>query len=196
MISKLPVYELQIDGTESLVDAIALVENPAIEIEFLAFAEQKQYQFSLDDEMMECLGPAMLPDRLIYRRNEDGFEYNVFFSKDTIRNISQTFFKGGFQTNMNIEHSAINADSYVFQSMIVDKAKGISLMDLPDGTWVVGVKVLNEKIWKDIKEGKRKGFSVEGVFELVKGKFTHAKTDEEEIVEMLKKIQKIISTNI
>lgn len=192
MDKNLPVYELLVDGQESLVDAIALVENPAIEKQFLAFAEQKKYSFSLDDEKMELLGPAMIPDQLIFRRNEDGYEYNVFFSKDTIRSISQSFFKGGFQSNMNIEHSNVNAESYVFQSMIVDTAKGISLMDYPDGTWVVGVKVLNKQVWNDIKEGKRKGFSVEGIFEVIKGKFAQPKTDEEEVLELLQQLNALL----
>ena len=192
-MNEFPIYELKIDGTESFVDAIALVEKPAIEKEFLAFTSKDKYQFALDDDKMELLGAAMVPNQLIYRRNKDGFEYNVFFSSDTIRNISQSFFKSGFQSNMNIEHSATNADSYVFQSMIVDNSKGISLMNLPDGTWVVGVKVLNSQVWQDIKEGKRKGFSVEGVFDLVKAKFN---TDEEEILQLLKEIQKEISNNI
>lgn len=193
MLNTLPVYELLIDGNESFVDAIALVESPAIEKEFLAFNEQKQYQFSLDEEKMELLGAAMIPDQLIYRRNDDGFEYNVFFSKDTIRNISQSFFKAGFQSNMNIEHSAVNADSYVFQSMIVDSSKGINLMDLPDGSWVVGVKVLNEKVWQDIKEGKRKGFSIEGVFELERKQFDKY---EQEAIVLLEKIKNILSIHI
>lgn len=193
MTNTLPVFELQIDGKESYVDFISLVENPAIEKEFIAFTENKKIQFSLDDDRMELLGAAMIPNQLIYRRNEDGFEYNVFFSSDTIRSISQTFFKGGFQSNMNIEHSATNADSYVFQSMIVDSTKGISLMDLPDGTWVVGVKVLNAEVWQQIKEGTVKGFSVEGVFALIRKKFTQVKTDEEEVLDLLIQIQNKIS---
>ena len=193
---KLDTYELKIDGIESYVDFISLVENPAIEKEFLAFSEQKKYEFSLNDEKMELIGAAMVPEQLIYRRNEDGYEYQVFFSKDTIRQISQNFFKSGSQSNLNIEHSAINADSYVFQSMIVDNSKGISIMDLPDGTWVVGVKVLNKSIWKDIKEGKRKGFSIEGIFDLHQHKFQTKKDDETEIMEMLQRLQNLLKGNI
>lgn len=193
---KLDTYELKIDGIESYVDFISLVENPAIEKEFLAFSEQKRFEFSLNDEKMELIGAAMVPEQLIYRRNDDGYEYQVFFSKETIRQISQNFFKSGLQSNLNIEHSAINADSYVFQSMIVDNKKGISIMDLPDGTWVVGVKVLNENIWKDIKEGKRKGFSIEGIFDLQKHQFHLKNNDETEIIEMLQRLQNVLKGNI
>jgi len=66
-------------------------------------------------------------------------------------------------------------------------------MDLPDGTWVVGVKVLNPEVWADIKTGKRKGFSVEGVFQLERKKFN---TEEDEIIELLKELQKRIKKHI
>ncbi len=149
---------------------------------------------------MEFFGPAMIPDQRIYRQDSDGKEYHVFFSKETIRKISQAFFREGFQAQVNIEHTETDADSYVFQSMIVDKSKGIAPMDLPDGSWVVGVKVLNSKTWKDIKEGKRKGFSVEGIFEMKPSAFKSAgtpiiniKEDEGEVlIQMLQKIQNLI----
>ncbi len=192
----LPVYELKIDEeNDSFVEAIALVEKPAIESNFLAFsAEQKNLTFSLDDEKMELLGAVMIPNMNIYRQREDGFEYNVFFSPDTIRKISQVFFKKGFQSNMNLDHSNASADSYVFQSLIVDKEKGINPLDLADGSWVIGVKVNNEAVWKDIKEGKRKGFSVEGVFELIKHEF---KTlgQEDQLLTLINQLNKILTNN-
>jgi hypothetical protein len=130
MTKTLPTYELKIDDLESFVDAIALVENPAIVVGFLAFESQEKYAFALDEDQKELMGAAMIPDQMIFRKNEKGEEFNVFFSKDTIRQIAQSFFKRGFQSNMNIEHSKTNADSFIFQSMIVDKSKGICLMVL------------------------------------------------------------------
>jgi hypothetical protein len=67
---------------------------------------------------------------------------------------------------------------------------------LPDGTWVVGVKVLNDEVWSDIKAGKRKGFSVEGVFELMRNKFMNDRDEEAELIEMLQKLQKMLTDNI
>jgi len=193
---ELPVYELTVNDEDAFVDFIALVENPAIEVEFLAFANQEKYAFALDEDKKELIGAAMIPDQMIFRRNDKGEEFNVFFSKDTIRQIVQSFFKSGYQSNMNIEHSATNADSFIFQSMIVDKAKGISFMDLPDGSWVVGVKVLNDEVWADIKAGKRKGFSVEGIFETMRNKFKSDAEEENEIILLLQKLQKLLIDNI
>lgn len=188
MNRNLPTYELSIDDVESFVDFISIVEHPAIEKDFIAFSKEQKTHFNFNDEKMELIGPAMVPDQLIYRKNADGVEFQVFFTKDTIRTIAQSFFKRGFQSNLNIEHTEASADSYVFQSFIIDQSKGISFMDLPDGTWVVGVKVNNESLWNDIKNGKRKGFSIEGVFNLTDAQFSYEK-EAEEVLELLKQIQ-------
>jgi len=173
----LPTYELRIDPEkQSFVDAIALVESPAIESDFIAFSkDQKDISFSMDDTKMELLGAAMVPNMLIYRKDKTGAEYNVYFSSDTIRSIAQVFAKNSFQRNMNLEHTSIPAHSYVFQSYIVDGTKGMYSplnLNLVDGAWVVGVKVQDPNVWNDIKSGKVKGFSVEGVFELIKQDFS------------------------
>ncbi|RZK45903.1 MAG: hypothetical protein EOO97_00270 [Pedobacter sp.] len=196
---KLPVYELKINpANDSVVDAIALVEHPAIESDFLAFNSQapSKIQFAANDERMELLGPAMVPDQRIYRKDEDGSEYEVFFSKDTIREIAQVFFNRGFQKNMNLDHTATPAKSFIYQSYLVDSDKGMNSpkgLDLPDGSWVVGVKVTDADVWADIKAGKRKGFSVEGLFEFIQpSKMSrHIKNERGQDVEMLKILQQM-----
>jgi len=164
---KLPVIELKIDeANESFVSAIALVEHPAIESDFIAFNQTQN--FAVNDERQELLGAAMLPDKPIYRNGDKGDFYAVF-SKDTIRQIAQVFAQKGLFNNTNIEHTIIPADSFVFQSYIVDNSKNINAptgIEAPDGSWIVGVKVNNPAIWQSIKQGQIKGFSVEGIFEL------------------------------
>jgi hypothetical protein len=169
-LMNLPVYELRIDeANESFVEAIAIVDEPAIESNFLAFSkDQVNLTFAANDERMELLGAVMIPDMNIYRRDDDGKEYYVFFSADTIRQIAQVYFKKGFQSNLNLDHSATPAKSFVFQSYIVDTERGMSSLkglNLPDGTWVVGVKVEDDAVWTDIKAYKLQGFSVEGIFQ-------------------------------
>jgi len=204
MTKKLPVFELKCDDIETFVDAIALVESPAIEKEFIAFSTHKKIDFSFNDDKMELIGAVMVPDQRIYRRNEDGFEYEVFFSKNTIRSIAQSFAKNSNHSNLNIEHSGKSADSFMYQSMLVDSAMGIKPMDLPDGTWVAVVKVLNRDVWQDIKNGKHKGFSIEGVFELEKSMFNQNMTakeleelaDEQEAIKLFKEITDRLTTSI
>jgi len=165
---KLPVIELLIDeANESFVSAIALVENPAIESDFIAFNSQQN--FAANDERQELLGAAMIPDKPIFRNGDNGKNFYAVFSKDTIRQIAQVFAQKGLFNETNIEHTIIPADSFVFQSYIVDSEKGISApkgIDAPDGSWIVGVKVNNPDVWQSIKQGLIKGFSVEGIFSL------------------------------
>ena len=106
---KLATYELRINPTkDSFVSAIALVEDPAIESDFLTFSkEHVEFEFSANDEKQELLGAAMIPDMKIFRRDDDGTEFNVFFSVETIREIAQVFFKRNFQQNLNLNNLLI-----------------------------------------------------------------------------------------
>lgn len=197
---KLPLYELKINETDdAIVSEIAFVESPAIESDFLAFnSDKKKEYFISNDEKMELLGAAMIPDLKIYRKDENGNEYEVFFSKETIHEIVQIFFKKGLQHQLNIGHTEQNAKSFIYQSYIVDSSKGLNSpkdLDLPDGSWVIGVKVQDSKVWEDIKAGKQKGFSVEGLFDFVlKGEQINSNTNEDfelmilfdEIISLLK----------
>jgi len=176
MIKKLPLIQLEIDPeNQSFVSAISIVESPAIESSFIAFSDElkqnKHQKFNLSsDEKMELIGAAMIPNVPIYRFDEKVGEFAVQFSEKTIREIAQVFSKKGFNKNLNLEHSKVNANSYVFQSYITDLDKGIAApkgIDVPNGTWIVGVKVEDAEVWKEIKSGKKTGFSIEGIFEFI-----------------------------
>lgn len=172
MKKKLPVIELDIDPSSgAFVSAIALVENPAVESNFLAFSKDSPvpFQFEIQSEdKMELLGIAMRADMNIYRRDEKtSQEYYSVFRKNAIRKIAQDFFRQGFTNATNIEHSSVPADSYIYQSYIVDESKGMLApkgLGAADGDWVVGLKVENKDVWKLIKDGHIKGFSIEGLF--------------------------------
>ncbi len=178
MKKKLKKYELKINAADnSIVSGIALVEQPAIESNFLAFSKEYQYQdFAANDDKQELLGAAMIPDQLIYRFDKKTKEeFEVFFTSETIREIAQQYFKSGFQSNMNLNHSSVPAKSYIFQSFIVDSARGVNAptgIDAPNGSWIIGVKVEDKDVWNDIKAGKTKGFSIEGMFEFIDASFS------------------------
>ena len=197
MKKNLPVYELKIDiEDDAIVSAISLVEEPAIESEFMAFGKQEYYQFNMNEDRMELIGAAMIPDQLIYRRDKKGNEFNVVFSKETIRQIAQQYFMLGFQHKTNIEHSTIPAKSFVFQSYIVDESKGIVApkgINAPDGSWIVGMKVTDEKVWKLVKEGSVRGFSIEGIFSMLDKNKKDVKSQDEEIMELINSINRIIN---
>lgn len=188
---ELPVYELKVDEQlDAVVNAIAIVKNPAIESDFLAFEKAISLEFATDDDKRELVGAAMIPNQKIYRKDTNG-EYYVFFSPDTIRQIAQIFFKKGFQKNINVEHTPTPAHSYIFQSYIINSEQGLNSpkgLDLPEGSWVIGLKVEDENVWKEIKSGKTKGFSIEGVFQFNK----EVSDEEKEIIETINTINKLL----
>lgn len=165
----LPLVEFTIDGEGFEVDAVAIVDVPAIKKNFQTFSEQKQ-QFSIQDEEKRIIsGALMLAETPIYRNDEYRGEYYCKFSKDTIEKIAVKFFDKGFQKNVNFMHDGNIIDGFVmFESFISDKSRGVLPMqgyeDCPDGSWFCSFKVENEKAWQIIKEGNFKGFSVEGAF--------------------------------
>ena len=174
-MNKLPVYEMVINpdpASDVEVSYVAFVDKPAIERNFLMFKNQK-IEFAINEEKRIVSGPAMIADSLIYRKDDQG-EYNVFFSKDTISQIALKFFKKDYQKNLNLFHDpSLSLDGVtIFESFVTDASRGIQPMkgfeDLPDGTWFISAKVENDAVWQAIKEGKVKGFSVEGIFSYVK----------------------------
>lgn len=167
------------------VSFVALVDRPAIEKNFLTFGSHK-LDFALDAEQRIISGPAMVADTLIYRKDEQG-EYNVFFSKETIKQIALKFFKKDYHKNLNLFHDpTLSLEGVtIFESFVSDKARGVPPMegfkDLPDGSWFISAKIDNEDVWNKIKSGEVKGFSVEGIFAYSKKQ----KSAEERMMELL-----------
>lgn len=167
------LIELIIDEEMELsgIDAISIVENPAIEEDFIALkTEQKEYKFAeVDKEKKIIMGAMLVPDKPIYRRDENEGEYYIYFSKDTIRKCMELFFQNGNQSNATFEHmesitGLTMVESWIVEDTEKDKSKLYEL-NVPVGTWMGTIKVNNEVIWNDfIKTGKVKGFSIEGYF--------------------------------
>jgi hypothetical protein len=190
----LPCYELLIDQSltsDVEVNYVALVDKPAIEKDFIAFNEQRPLEFAtIDDEERIVMGAAMIPDMKIYRRDEGG-EYNVVFSKETVKQIAEKFYTKSFQNNANIMHDPnMKADGVCFfLSFLRNTEKGMIGLsgDYPEGTWFLGAKVNNEEVWGKIKSGEVKGFSVEGIFKYGKERMS-AEMSDDEIVSTIKNL--------
>lgn len=168
--------------------------------EGIAWAERKLKQidrqgFAIQDEEEKIIsGPLMLADKPIYRNDENG-EYYVTFTKDTIKQIAQKFFKKGYQKNVNLMHDQgmIAEGLTMFESWITDEKRGIKPMvgfeDVNDGSWFGSFKVENEEVWQLIKDGKVRGFSVEGVFNYRKSGIANADKMWSQIIEILKEVK-------
>ena len=163
------IIELILDEDEmdTGIEAISIVESPAIESDFVALKNEEIKLAEVDKEKRILMGALLIPNKPIYRNGEEG-EYYIYFSKDTIVKASQLFLQNGNQSNSTLEHSkALNGLTLV-ESWIVesdqDKSRHYGL-NVPVGTWMGSVKVNNSKIWKEyVKTKKVKGFSIEGYF--------------------------------
>ena len=136
------------------------------------FKPMKPQVFAIQNEDERIItGPLMVPEQLIYRNNERFGEHYVKFTAETIQQIAIKFAKKGYQKNVNLMHDSEMRpkDVTMFESFISDSTRGIKPMeqfsDLPDGTWFGSFYVENPDVWQLVKEGKVKGFSVEGLFD-------------------------------
>lgn len=171
----LPFIEFKLTDEVEGLQAIALVDKPAIGLNYQAFAPHK-FEV-INEEKRIVMGAAMVPDLPIYRRDERG-EYYAIFKKETIKALVQKLFKENKHTAFNEQHNAFKIldGVYIYQSFITDEELGImppkGFENVTDGTWFIAAKVENEEAWAKVKkDGILKGFSVEGVFDLEPYKF-------------------------
>lgn len=164
------IIELILDeeDLDAGVEAISIVESPAIESDFVALKNQEIKLAEVDKEKKILMGALLIPDKPIYRNGSEG-EYYIFFSKDTIVKASQMFLQNGNQSRSTLEHAqALNGLTLVESWIVEDKAKDKTALyglDVPVGTWMGSVKVNNDDVWNEyVKTNKVKGFSIEGYF--------------------------------
>tara|TARA_R110000787_G_scaffold22710_1_gene65714 strand:- start:584 stop:1717 length:1134 start_codon:yes stop_codon:yes gene_type:complete len=189
----LPLIEFKLSEDVEGLQAIALVDTPAIGLNYQAFANHKFEVINEDKRIV--MGAAMIPDLPIYRRDERG-EYYAIFKKETIKALVQKLFKENKHNNFNEEHNAFKIldGVYIYQSFITDAELGISapsgFENVADGTWFIAAKVENDEAWAKVKkEGLLKGFSVEGVFDLEPYKFKKMnKINLESVIHTLKSV--------
>ena len=163
------IVELILDEESELgIEAISVVESPAIEEDFVALKSQAFKIAEIDGERRILMGALLIPNKPIYRRNGED-EYYIYFSKDTVLKASQMYLMNSKQNNSTLEHQyelegLSLVESWIVEDKVHDKSVKFG-MDLPLGSWVGSVKVNNDKIWNEfVKTGKVKGFSIEGYF--------------------------------
>lgn len=189
---KLPIFELKIaNDPDKLYEGLSLVDEPAIEENFLYFNSDKiVYNFSNDDEMI-VKGPALIPNKLIFRNDKFGTRY-VYFSAETIKKFVISFLQKNAQ-KINIQHDDnkfINAN--IVESYFVTNEN--NEFDVTVGSWIVALKINDNEVWQSIKSGKLKGFSIQGLFEeiftekLNKNKIVNKMSIKEQIIDALNSI--------
>jgi len=164
------IIELILDEQEESIgiEAISVVENPAIEEDFVALNSELVELKELNKDKQILLGALLIPNKPIYRKSGDE-EYYIYFSKETVEKASQMYLMKGNQNNSTLEHqyelSGLSlVESWIVEDEVHDKSRKYG-MNVPLGTWMGAVKVNNSEVWNDyVKTGKVKGFSIEGYF--------------------------------
>ncbi len=154
------------------VDAISIVENPAIQSNFVALKDADQVvklaEVSKDKRIL--LGAILIPNKPILRKGDDE-DYYIYFSNDTVERASQMYLKQGNQHNASLEHEynlkgLTLVESWIVKDLTHDKSRLYdNTKDVPVGTWMGAIRVDSDEVWDGyVKEGVVKGFSIEGYF--------------------------------
>ena len=180
------------------IEAISVVENPAIEEDFIALKNEEIKLAEISGDKRILLGALLIPNKPIYRRNGDD-EYYIYFSKETVEKASQLYLQNGNQNKATLEHQhSINGltlvESWIVEDETHDKSRKYGL-NVPVGTWMGAVKVNNKEIWESyVRTKKIKGFSIEGYFadKMERPKEPIDDFDEDEAKDMLKHIRRVV----
>lgn len=178
---KLPIFKMKIkeeaSTSENKQEFIALVDQPAVEMEWFAFSDQKKFKFNLDEERQILTGVALVADMPIYRKmvlpgDSVESEFYIVFDKPTVFDFVKKFMKNAYTTNFNLHHDDDQKtdDVYLFESMVVDSSRGVAppkmFEGISEGSWIISVKVDSKESWEKIKSEGLHGFSVQGYFGL------------------------------
>jgi len=202
------IVELILDDQQlaSGIDAISIVEAPAIESNFIALKSHEIKFAQVDAEKRILMGPILIPDKPIYRKqvmNGEMQEFYVYFSKNTVSRASQMFLMKGNQGKATLEHDMAlqgicMVESWIKEDMEKDKSAIYGMND-PIGTWMGCLKVTNDEIWNDyVKTGRVKGFSIEGYFADKSMPLSKVETDDEKlakVIDILTEFQKSNKVN-
>jgi phage head maturation protease len=190
-MAKVEIIELLIDETklEAGINAVSVVESPAIEENFIALKKHEVELKEVDAEKRILMGAALVPNKQIYRRNKDK-EFYIYFSEDTVRKASELFLMRSNQNNATYEHERKMLDgmsvveSWIIEDEKTDKSR-LYNFNLPKGTWMISMKVNNDDVWQKVKDGEVKGFSIEGHF-VDNYEMSLQENEEQEMIEKLK----------
>ncbi|CAB4154559.1 Phage-like element PBSX protein, XkdF [uncultured Caudovirales phage] len=163
-MNNIPIFEAVFNSDDE-IQLISFVDKPAIETNFVAFSNEKERQYFNEDQQI-IVSPVMIPDKMIYRFNDEIGGFYTFFSKDNIEKIRYQYAKDGNFNNANLNHKDSIDGIIMLESWIKefdnDKSSEYGFTDLPVGTWFVKYKVDNIEVWNKIKNKEINGLSIEG----------------------------------
>lgn len=192
MTDKLDLFEYSIDNLDmDGMTAISLVDFPAVEKDFILLSKKAIFSLAkLNKEKNTITGVALIPDKEIYRYDFQNGDHNVFFSEETVKQISQEFIKDNKDV-VTVDHNQnangiVMTESWIVEDPKNDKSNALGFTDLVKGTWMVSYKVNNETILNRINDGELRGFSIEAY---ITSKLTKESKDDE----LAKEIETIVN---
>ena len=192
---KLIEYGLGEEEDNMGVYAVSLVSEPAIMVDFVALSKANLLLARVEDgEKRMLYGPALIPNQPIVRYDGNNEKYFITYSKDTIEQTAQEFLKRNMHHNHTIQHEMPVNNLTVVESWVTTGAHDKSMnygFELPEGTWMIGVKVDDEATWQAVKNGEVKGFSIEGWF----APMSETQVQEKDLEKLLAELAKALEMN-
>ena len=167
LVYKITIEDEYADGENLGIEMIAFTSKPAIKVKGMAFNSHVAMAFK-DDVKMRVVAPAMIPMN-IYRKDEDGEEYDVQFSAEVIEQIHSKFMQNLQNKDIfNLEHNAEQkVPAYILEAWIVDspetdKAFTTYGINVPKGTLMLNSQVTDRAYYDELVESGQIGYSIEG----------------------------------
>ena len=167
-MEKIQEIELTIKSADDGVFAISLVDQPAIEENFVALAAQDVEFKVVDEERRIVVGFALVPEKRILRLM-GGKKFNIYFTKETVAQAAEDFMKKMMLKKFTTDHEEKVDGITVIESWVVEDAKhdksNLYGLGAKGGEWVLMSKIDNNEVWDEVKAGKFKGYSIEARFD-------------------------------
>lgn len=164
-------YRAKFNPDAKNVYGVSLVENPAMEGDFIQFSKQKIQFADVDKSKRRVMGLILEPNKLVYR-NQGGEQFNIVFTEQDIEDVAYNFQKQSNQKTSTIEHSNKNiegvtfVETWIVENPDVDKSTNFGF-NYPKGSWMGVMQLDNDEIWNDyVSNGKVKGFSIDAFMQL------------------------------
>ena len=170
------LFELIID--DELTDgifAMSLVSDPAIEAHGMFF-HKGEVEFKEIKEEGLFVAPILIPNKKILRVDGENKPYEVFFTPQTVKRLSQLYLEKKYQDSVTLEHDSkvdgvVMVESWIKESQTEDKSNLYGL-NVPVGSWLGTFKIDSEDIKQKFRTGEVSAISIEGIFEHVQTNMT------------------------
>ena len=163
-MEEIPNVEMRITDENDSVNCISLVEKPAIESNFVHLSENSIEMKIIDEEKRIVVGAVLIPNKKIYR-DVNGKQFNMFFKADTIEQLAERYMEKHNISASTLEHDESATGVFTKEIWIVEDEKkdkqNLYGLNHPVGTWMEIKKINNDDVWKGVKDGTYKGYSIE-----------------------------------